>query len=75
MNIATATLMLSSNWHKYEKKMETIYFIANNSTAVSQPYFSKENLLSEYDFDPSAGDEIVAVNPGDEGYDELYKMC
>lgn len=55
--------------------METIYFIANNGTAISQPYFSKANLLAEYDFNPAAGDEIVAVNPGDEGYDELYKMC
>lgn len=55
--------------------METIYFIANNGVAISNPYFSKANLLAEYDFNPAAGDEIVAVNPGDEGYDELYKMC
>ena len=52
--------------------MKALYFIANSGNiAVTEPYESKENLLSEHSLDE--GETLVEVAEGDDGYDELLK--
>lgn len=54
-------------------EFKKLYFIADNKgIIVTSPYTSKENLLAEHSI--NEGEELVELNEGEDGFEELLKM-